>query len=100
MAKYELKTASEDSPEHITGVYGGIKLVKYEWRNNQQSLSVLKEKNISEYEIIYDKIHFMMPIKTWYINLESLEDFHNLINEAKFSVIFDGKSITIFDDHL
>lgn len=34
----------------------------------------------------------------WFVNIENLEDLHNLINEVGHAVILDDTSIEIYDD--
>lgn len=34
----------------------------------------------------------------WFVNIENLEDLHNLINEVDHAVILDDTSIEIYDD--
>lgn len=34
----------------------------------------------------------------WFVDIESLEDLHNLINEVGHAIILDDTSIEIYDD--
>lgn len=34
----------------------------------------------------------------WFVDIESLEDLHNLINEVGSAIILDDTSIEIYDD--